>query len=225
MTLAEINHWLERESEAGAAKPMAHFGIRAEKMYGIKLPALRKLAKEIGKNNDLAAQLWNAGHHEGKLLATLIAVPGEFSLEKADSWIEDIYSWDVCDQLCINLLSKVQYAWELPARWAPHEAEYERRVGIVMIAVLAVHHKKVSDGDFLQFLPLLKTYAADERNFVKKAVNWAVRQLGKRSAFLHPHILSLCHGLLQSDSRSAKWIANDALKELQSEKIKARLNL
>lgn len=222
-TLKEIFPILEDEGHPANAKSMIRFGIKADKAFGIKLPVLRNLAKEIGKNTPLADELWREGHHECKLLATMIADPGEFTLEEADRWIKDIYSWDVCDQLCSNLLVKTNYAWELPERWSPLEREFERRAGIVMIVELAVHQKDARDERLIPFIPLLKIYATDSRNFVKKAVNWAIRQLGKRSAFLHPQMVSLCEELLEMNSRPASWIARDALRELQSDKIKARV--
>lgn len=225
MTLSEIISRLEAEANASQAKSIERWGISADKAYGIKLPVLRKLAKEIGKDTPLAKQLWNEGHHEGKLLAGLVANPKEVSLELMDKWVSEIYSWDVCDQICINLLVKLDDRWSLPERWAHHESEYIRRAGLVMIVSLRIHDKKAKDEDFEAFFPLLKQYATDERNFVKKAVNWAIRELGKRSVDHHPKMIALCHELLEMDSKSAKWSARDALRELESEKVKERLGI
>lgn len=225
MTLSEIISRLEAEANFTQAKSIERWGISADKAYGIKLPVLRKLAKEIGKDTPLAKQLWNEGHHEGKLLAGLVANPKEVTLELMDKWVSEIYSWDVCDQLCINLLVKLDERWSLPDRWAHHESEYIRRAGLVMIVSLRIHDKKANDEDFEAFFPLLKRYATDERNFVKKAVNWAIRELGKRSIDHHPAMITLCHELLEMDSKSAKWSARDALRELKSEKVKERLGI
>lgn len=223
--LGDILEFLTEHSDKSRAKSLAHFGVEADKAYGIKMPVLRKLAKEIGKDTALAEELWNEGHHEGKLLAGLVANPKEVSLEQMDKWVNEIYSWDVCDQLCINLLVKMDVRWTLTERWVHDKAEYVRRAGLVMIVALRIHDKKAEDKDFEQFFHLLKKYAADERNFVKKAVNWAIRELGKRSVNHHPKMISLCHELLQMDSKSAKWSASDALRELESQKIKARLGI
>lgn len=223
--LNEVLELLQGESNLHYAKSMSRFAIPAENALGIKLPVLRKLAREIGNDQKLAEDLWQHHYHESKLLATLIADPRQFKLKDADRWVKSVYSWDLCDQLCINILVKTDFAWKLPARWAPWEPEFERRAGIVMIAVLAVHHKKVLDEEFLQFVPLLKSYATDPRNFVKKAVNWAIRQMGKRRAFLHSHMICLCHQLLDLDSRSASSVARDALRELESDKLKMRLGI
>lgn len=215
MTLSQILEQLQSKANPERARSLERFAIPSEKAFGITMPVLRKLAKEAGKDQVLAEQLWKEGPHECKLLATLIADPVKFSITQADRWVREIYSWDVCDQLCINLLSKTSYAWDLPRRWAPEEHEFTRRAGIVMIAVMAVHHKKVEDEEFLQFIPILKEYATDPRNFVKKAVNWAIRQMGKRSFFLHQYMLTLCYELLELDFKAAKWIARDALRELK----------
>lgn len=225
MTLHEITTRLEKEANATAAKSIEHWGISADKAYGIKMPVLRKLAREIGKDTPLAEELWNEGHHEGKLLAGLIANPKEVSLELMDKWVSEIYSWDVCDQLCINLLVKMEERWTMTERWVHQEPEYIRRAGLVMIVALRIHDKKAKDKDFEQFFPLLKIYATDERNFVKKAENWAIRELGKRSINHYPKMISLCNELLLMDSKAAKWSASDALRELESEKVKARLGV
>ena len=225
MSLEEVLHRLQKEANAAQAKSIERWGISADQAFGIKLPILRKLAKEIGKDTPLAQQLWNEGHHECKLLATLVADPKEVSLELMDKWVSEIYSWDVCDQLCINLLVKLEDRWSLPHRWAPNGSEYIRRAGLVMIVSLRIHDKKAKDEDFEQFFPLLKQYATDERNFVKKAVNWAIRDLGKRSADHHPKMIALCQELLEMESKAAKWSARDALRELESEKVKQRLRV
>ncbi len=225
MTLKQLTTRLEEMADNAHAKTFDRYAIPVDKAYGIKLLLLRKLAREVGKDTKLAHELWNEGHHEGKLLATLIAHPDEVTLPEMDKWVHDIYSWDVCDQLCINLLVKLPERWSLPSRWAPSEEEYVRRAGLVMIVALRIHDKKAKDCDFEQFLPLLKQYATDERNFVKKAVNWAIRELGKRSAAHHPKMIALCHQLLETDSKAAKWTARDALRELEGEKVKERLGI
>lgn len=223
MNLELIMKKLRDETNVAHAKSMSHYAIDAPMAFGIKLPVLRKLAKEVGKDTKLAKELWDEGHHEGKLLATLIAEPNEMGLKELDVWVSQIYSWDVCDQMCINLLVKKEQRWDFPFHWSSDEREYVRRAGLVMIVALRIHDKKARDKDFEKFFPLLKEHATDERNFVKKAVNWAIRELGKRSAIHHPRMLELCHELLQMESASAKWIARDALRELESEKVKLRL--
>ncbi|MDZ7847451.1 MAG: DNA alkylation repair protein [Owenweeksia sp.] len=200
-------------------------GYLQSSALGLRMPILRKLAKDIGHDQALAGALWQRELHEAKLLATLITEPSKFTPELADSWLEDVYSWDICDQLCINTLVKLEERWDLPQRLTPNPEEYVRRAGLVMIVALRIHDKKANDASFLPFITLLRKYATDERNFVKKAVNWAIRELGKRSASHHPLMIDLCQELWQTNSKSAHWIARDALKELQSDKVKARLGL
>ncbi len=225
MVLQDIIEILEEEASADHSKSLSYYGIETQKAYGIKLPVLRKLAKEIGKNQKLAEELWQHEYHEAKLLAGMIAEPKKFDLTLADNWVQDIYSWDVCDQLCTNLLVKTDFAWELPERWIPNEQEFVRRAGLAMIVVLRIHHKKAKDEEFEKFFPLLKEYATDERNFVKKAVNWVIRELGKRSVKHHPIMMELCEELLEMNSKCASWIARDAIRELDGEKVRARLGL
>tara|TARA_B100001245_G_scaffold199496_1_gene159033 strand:- start:579 stop:1262 length:684 start_codon:yes stop_codon:yes gene_type:complete len=223
--LSDILERLQAEADPEKAKSLTHYGIAADQAFGIRLPVLRKIAKEIGKDHELALALWDEGHHECKLLATLVAEPQPTTLNQMDKWVQGIYSWDLCDQLCINLLVKLKERWTLPERWAHSEEEYVRRAGLVMIVALRIHDKKAEDKDFEPFFYLLEKYATDERNFVKKAVNWAIRELGKRSTEHYPLMLALCERLLQSHSKTAHWVARDALRELESDRVKMRLAL
>jgi 3-methyladenine DNA glycosylase AlkD len=139
-------------------------------------------------------------------------------------WVKDFYSWDVCDQAATNLFRKTDFIWDKVFEWFDWEGEFQRRAGFANLAVLTVHHKTATDHGFLQSFPYLEKYAADERNFVKKAINWAIREMGKRRKELHQPCIDLCYRLVDQDSKSAKWIARDALRELQSEKVQERLN-
>ncbi len=222
----QVEQILDRLKELGNpehAKSLAYFGIEARYVLGIRLPELRKLAKEMGKQHALALNLWEEPWHEAKLLATLLADPKELSLKQADAWVHQLYSWDVCDQLCAQLFRQTSYAWQLPERWTPSEEEYVRRAGLVMVAQLAIHYKQAPDKELAAFLPLLKNHAGDTRNFVKKAVSWALREIGKRRPKLYAACLQLCEELLQTDSKSAHWIARDALRELKKESTLLRL--
>ena len=224
-SVQEIIQRLKAEADPARAKSLSHYAIPAEQALGIRMPVLRKMARGIGKDHNLALALWDEGHHEGKLLATLVAEPKRTTLNQMDKWVGEIYSWDVCDQLCINLLVKLKERWTLPERWAHAEEEYVRRLGLVMIVALRIHDKKAEDKDFEPFFYLLEKYASDERNFVKKAVNWAIRELGKRSINHYPLMIDLCQRLLKTEHISAHWIARDALRELESDKVKQRLGL
>lgn len=193
---------------------MARFGINPNNTLGVNIPTLRRLAKEIGTNHTLAGQLWKTGIHEARILAGLIDDPKAVTARQMDRWVRDFDSWDVCDQACMNLFDKTPYAFQKAQEWTSHNPEYQRRAGFALMAALAAHDKQASDKDFVQFFPLIKKYAVDERNFVKKAVNWALRQIGKRNRVLCKGAVSVAEKLKKSANASARWIGSDAYREL-----------
>jgi 3-methyladenine DNA glycosylase AlkD len=204
---------------------MARFGIAPTNNLGISIVTLRKYAKKIGTDHALALSLWDSGIHEARLLATMIDDPTLVTKQQMDHWASQFDSWDVCDQCCNNLFYKTPYAYEKVHHWCTKEKEYVKRAGFTLVAVLAVHDKKASDEQFLNFFPLIKQQATDNRNYVKKAVNWALRQIGKRNTTLNKKALALAYDLKQSDSPAARWIATDAIRELTSEKIRNSLTI
>jgi 3-methyladenine DNA glycosylase AlkD len=166
--------------------------------------------------------LWQTGIHEARILASIIADPRLVSPELMEEWVNDFDAWDVCDQVCGNLFDQTPSAYEKAMEWAQREPEFVRRAGFVLMAELAVHDKRATDEAFLPFFPLIQQYASDERNFVKKAVNWALRQIGKRNSHLRAVAMEWAHGIKQLDSPAARWIASDAIRELQQEKVRAQ---
>lgn len=198
---------------------MSRFGINPKNCLGVSMPVLRKMAKEYGHSQQLAELLWEGGLHEGRILASLVGEPELLSSKTAERWALDLDSWDTCDCFCLNLLGAAPFAWEKAAEWTCRDEEFVKRAGYAAIAVLAVHDKTAKDKDFLEFLPLIRKSATDERNFVKKAVNWALRQIGKRNMALNKEALSLARELSASESKSARWIGKDAARELESPKI------
>ena len=216
MTSEQVIANLKGFASAQGVEGMARFGIRPAQALGVSIPILRRMAKEIGKNHTLALDLWDSGIHEARILASMIAEPRLVSVEQMEDWVNAFDSWDVCDQVCGNLFDKTPYAYEKAVEWCQQEKEFVRRAGFVMMAELAVHDKKAPDEAFLQFFPLIKRYADDERNFVKKAVNWALRQIGKRNSHLRVLALECAYDIKNKDSRTAQWVAKDAIKELQA---------
>ncbi len=200
-----------RENVAG----MARFGINATGTLGVPVRDLRKLAAEIGRDHFLADRLWRSGIHEGRILASLIEVPGIVTERQAEEWAASFDSWDVCDLCCNNLLRLTGFAYDKAFEWSGREGEFVKRAGFVLMAVLAVHDKKSADDVFLRFLSVVEREAGDERNFVKKAVNWALRQIGKRNKNLNAAAIRTARRIQGRESKSARWIARDALKELQ----------
>jgi len=203
---------------------MSRFGINTAKAFGVSIPVLRTIAKENKKNHSLALALWNTGYHEARILAAFIDNPKEVTEKQMEAWVKEFDSWDVCDQCCGNLFDKTPYAYDKAKEWATREEEFVRRAGFVMMASLAVHDKKATDKDFIPFFNLIEQYAFDERNFVKKAVNWALRQTGKRNITLHQKAIAVAKRINTQKHKSARWIASDALRELESEKIKSKLS-
>ena len=202
---------------------MSRFGINPDNNYGVSVAELRKMAKAIGTDHDLAIQLWQSGIHEARILACLIDDPNLVTEGQIDNWVRDFDSWDICDQCCSNLFHKTQYAHQKVFEWSASDEEFVKRAGFVLMAVIAVHDKEAYDSIFKQFLPVIKAEAADNRNLVKKAVNWALRQVGKRNINLNSRAIETARQIQQMDAKSARWIASDAIRELTSQAVQDRL--
>ena len=214
MTFEQVMTELQSYANPQAVAGMARFGIRSDKILGISIPTLRALAKRMGKDHGLALALWGSGIHEARILASMIDEPRLVTVEQMEAWVHEFDSWDVCDQTCGNLFDKTSYAFQKAVEWCHREPEYVRRASFVLMAELAVHDKKASDEAFTPFFPLIQQYAVDDRNFVKKAVNWALRQIGKRNATLHAQAMECAERISTMDSKTARWVAKDALREL-----------
>lgn len=219
----EILRRLEAHSNPKNVAGMARFGINPNKTYGISMPYLRALAKEIGTDHRLAGQLWASGYHEARILASLVDGPEFVTAAQMEQWARDFDSWDVCDQCCMNLLRRTKFAYRKAAQWSKREGEFIKRAGFVLIATCAVHDQDTPDGVFVQFLAAVKRESTDERNFVRKAVNWALRQIGKRNAYLNARAIATAQEIRSLDSRTARWIAEDALRELTSAAVRKKL--
>ncbi len=223
MQYKEILEFIKNNHNKKNVEGMARFGINCKNAYGVSIPKLRELAKKIGKNHDLAQRLWKTGIHEARILAGYVDDPLKVSTSQMDQWVTDFDSWDICDQICSSLFDKTHFSYKKTYEWVASEEEYVKRAGYVMIAVLAVHDKKTSDKQIVKFLPVIIKGSKDERKFVKKAVNWALRQIGKRSRFLNEEALKTAQKILKIDSKAAKWIATDAIRELTDKKTVARI--
>jgi 3-methyladenine DNA glycosylase AlkD len=199
---------------------MARFGVRPHHAYGISMPTLRRIAKQAGKDHRLAQKLWRSGIHEARILAALVDVPEQVTEAQMERWTKDFDSWDVCDQVCSNLFDKTAFAYRKAVAWIRRDEEFVKRAGFALMAALAWHDKSASDAAFRKFLPAIKRGATDERNFVKKAVNWALRQIGKRNAARHRAEIATAREIRRIDSPGAQWIAADALRELTSAAVK-----
>jgi 3-methyladenine DNA glycosylase AlkD len=203
---------------------MARFGINPKNTLGISVKDLRKIAKEIGHDHDTAQRLWHSQIHEARIIAGLVDVAKLVTEAQMERWVRDLDSWDVCDLCCINLFRKTRFAYRKAIEWSARGEEFVKRAGFSLMATLAVHDKKEKDNVFQEFLSIIEQGAPDDRNFVKKAVNWALRQIGKRNKTLNELAIETAEHIQAMESKPARWIARDALRELKSEKIQSRLN-
>lgn len=223
MMYPEVLTRLKSLSNPQNKEGMARFGINTDHALGISLYALRSMAKEIGKDHDLAQALWTSGIHEARILASLVAEPEKVTEALMEVWVNDFASWDVCDQVCSNLFDRTRFAYRKAVEWSQRNEEFVKRAGFVLMATLSVHDKTAANQAFEQFFPHILREAIDERNFVKKAVNWALRQIGKRNLMLNNKAVNLAQEMQKSDVQTSRWIASNALRELTSEKVQIRL--
>jgi 3-methyladenine DNA glycosylase AlkD len=201
---------------------MARFGIRSQNTLGISIVDLRKIAREIKKDHTLALQLWDSGIHEARILASFIDEPAKVTEAQLEAWVRDFDSWDVVDQVA-GLIYRTPFVLDKIHGWSGSDAEFVKRTAFTLIAEVACHDKIMTDADFEPLLDLIKKGSNDERNYVKKAVNWALRGIGKRNAVLNKRAISVAQEIQKLDSRSARWIAADALRELTGEAVQKRL--
>lgn len=219
MEFNQIGEFKE-SSDVDFTKNMKKFGIQYVKSYGLRLPQIRKIAKQCGKNHDLALKLWNHGYHETYLLATIVEEPDKVDSKQLNDWVHTFYSWDLVDQACINLLRFIPEAIDNIFIWCNSDEEFVKRTAFSLIAVLAVHNKNL---DFDKYFDILKEGSKDNRNFVKKSVNWAIRQIGKIDVENNRKALELAYEILGIGNKSSKWVARRAIKELESEKVQAKI--
>ncbi len=224
MQLKEVIAELRSMGDSQAAAGMARYGIKADRALGISIPDLQGLAKTLGKSHKLAQRLWSCGIHEARILACMIDEPQQVTEAQLERWVIEFDSWDVCDQCCNRLIRKTEFARQKSLDWARRPEEFVKRAGFVLMAVLAVHEKKAADKQFDPFFRLIRQEAVDGRNFVKKAVNWALRQIGKRNIRLNQKAIAVAEEIGRIDSKAARWVAQDALRELRSDNVQKKFS-
>lgn len=225
MTVDKILRDLKAAALPGNKAGMQRFGINTSAALGVSIPFLRAYAKKLRCDHQLALELWDTNIHEARILAGMVDDPQQVTSSQMDTWVKDFNSWDLCDQVCGNLFDRTPHAIKKAKAWSLRKEEFIKRAGFVLMATLAVHNKEAKDDIFINFLPLIEKGAKDDRNFVKKAVNWALRQIGKRNMKLHKEAVKTAKNILKQESASARWIAGDALRELNSEQILQRIKL
>jgi 3-methyladenine DNA glycosylase AlkD len=231
----EIVTSLHAQAEPDNLAGMARYAIATDNALGVRVPVMRAMARDARKRlgrdkqawHELAALLWATGLHEGRLMAAFIDAPALVDEAQMESWVLELDSWDVCDQLMLNVFREAPLAWHKAAEWPLRNEEFVKRAGFVLGATLGVHDKNADDARFVPLLALAEREATDERNMVKKAVNWQIRQIGKRSAGLNAAAIATCERILEAhpDSKAARWTCRDALRELRSDAVRERLGL
>ena len=223
MTRDQVFAWLERKGSQKVIDKMARYGIETKlRTFGVAMGTLLTLKKQLGKNHDLAVELWASGCYEARLLAALIGDAERFTRSSMNAWAADFETWADCDTVVFHLFDRTPYRWEKVHQWAKSPHEYVKRAAFWMMATLTVHDKAASDDQFFECLPLIEKGASDERHFVKKAVNCALRGIGKRSVTLNAAAIEVAQRLAASNEPPARWIGKDALREIGSAKVRAR---
>lgn len=214
---------LKRLGKKKNVEGMARFGIRARKVFGVSKPKLDEIAKKIGNNHQLGMELWSTGIHDARILGVLISEAEKVNANQMEHWVRDFDNWDVCDGTCCHLFVFAVPAWKKAFEWTLRKKEFEKRAGFALAAFLAVHDKRAADAIYKKFLKTIEREAWDARNFVRKAVNWALRNIGKRNLRLNQAAIASAERIRSQDTQSARWIAADALRELRSEAVQTRL--
>lgn len=223
MTVDQILDWLRTRGSRRNVEGMARFCIRAPKVFGVSMATMRPLVRRLGRDHALAQALWRTGWFEARILASFVDEPARVTPPQMERWVRRFDNWAVCDSVCLHLFTRAPAAWDKAREWSGRDDEFIKRAGFAMMAGLAVHDKSAPDAEFRRLLPLIERGASDDRNFVKKAVNWALRQIGKRNASLNRDAVRVAARLAARADRSSRWVGKDALRELTSDAVQARL--
>jgi 3-methyladenine DNA glycosylase AlkD len=223
MRAEDALRWLRQRGSKRNVEGMARYAITSPKAFGVSAVPMRALAKKCGRDHALALKLWDSKWHEARIVASLVDEPDRVTPAQMDRWAGAFDNWAVCDSVCFHLFDRTPHAWAKARQWSRHDKEFVKRAGFTLIAGLAVHDKQRGDRRFLAFLPIIERHADDERNFVKKAINWALRQIGKRNPSLNAAAVTVATRLSKRESAAARWVGKDALRELTSPAVQARL--
>ncbi|HWM23418.1 MAG TPA: DNA alkylation repair protein [Chthoniobacterales bacterium] len=215
--------WLKRHATRRTLEGMARYGIPSDHALGVSVADIRLLGKQLGRNHELAAALWKTGCYEARMLTSFVDEPARVTSAQMDRWCRDFDNWGICDTLCFHLFDRTPFAWKKAVQWPASPREFVKRAGFALMASLVVHDKAAPGPRFLAFLPLIEQGAQDERNFVKKGANWALRCIGKRDPALNLAARAVAKRLALSKEASCRWVGKDALRELASPKVRARL--
>lgn len=215
--------WLKRRGSQAGRDGMARYAIPTDKAFGVSMRDIQALAKRIGRSHDLAGDLWTTGWYEARVLAAYVDEPARVTTAQMDRWCRDFDNWGICDTVCFVLFDRTPHAWSKVNAWAGRREEYVKRAAFALLWGLTVHDKVAGDAPFLEGLSLIERAAADERHYVKKAVNMALRAVGKRNAALNAAAVDVARRLAASAGANAQWVGKDALRELTSSSVDRRL--
>lgn len=221
--LERVLVWLERRGTKANREGMARYGITAKKVFGVSMGTMKSLAKELGRDHDLARALWKEGWHETRALAAMVGEPGRVTPSEMERWAKQFDNWAVCDTVTFVLWDRTPHAWTKVREWSSRDEEFVKRAAFALLASLTVHDKAAPDERYLPGLKLIEREASDDRNFVKKGVNWALRSIGKRSQFLNKEAVAVARRLAAREDSAARWVGKDALRELTSPAVQQRL--
>jgi 3-methyladenine DNA glycosylase AlkD len=215
--------WLKRNSTKATLDGMARYAIPSRKAFGVAMRDIQSLAKQLGRNHELAGALWDTGWYEARMLAAYVEEPGKVTSAQMDRWCRDFDNWAICDTMCFALFDRTPHAWRKVEQWSSRKEEFVRRTAFALLWALNAHDDNATDAQFAHGLQLIETAATDERNFVKKAVNMALRAIGKRTPALNKAAQAVAQRLAESTNATARWVGKDALRELKSPAVASRL--
>ena len=202
---------------------MARYGLPSDRAFGVTVGAMQAMAKRIGKDHDLAEALWASGWYDARMMAAFVDDPRRVTRRQMNAWAADFDNWGICDTACFHLFDRTPFAWEKARQWSRSPREFVKRGGFVLMASLVAHDKAAPDARYRALLPLIEKGASDERNFVKKGVNWALRAIGRRNLALNAAAMAVARRLALSEEAACRWVGKDALRELASPKVRSRL--
>ncbi len=219
----EALRWLEKRGTKAGREGMARYGIVSPKAYGVSMTTMKSLAKKLGKDHDLALELWDTGWFEARMLTSFVDEPARVTTTQMDGWAKDFDNWAICDSICFHLFDKTPHAWSRVEKWSGRKDEFVKRAAFALIASVALHDKNAPDTPFVKSLKLIEKAADDERNFVKKGVSWALRGVGHRNRALYAASLDLAGKLAASDDKTKRWIGRDVIRDITRPAILKRV--
>jgi 3-methyladenine DNA glycosylase AlkD len=219
----DVLTWLERRGTKKNRDGMARYAIKADKAFGVSMTTMRQLAKQLGRDHELALALWDTGWYEARMLTSFVGEPARVTPAQMNRWAKDFDNWAICDTLCFHLFDRTPHAWKKVEEWSTRREEFVKRAAFALLASLALHDKRAADEPFLNSLPLIERAAVDERNFVKKAVSWALRGIGTRNRALHAAALAAAQRLIERNEGASRWVGRDTARDLQRPVVQRRI--